>query len=63
MKRSQIRKSQNKKVIQSGFAKSNHLISLQEEVFHQVMIIWTAVVRKVTRREHNDGVQALAIVP
>lgn len=66
VKRSQIRKSQNKKVVQSGlavFAKSNKLISLQEEVFHQVMVIWAAAVRKVTRREHNDGVQALAIVP
>lgn len=34
----------------------------QEEVFHDVVIVWTAAVRQVTGRENNDRVQAFAIV-
>lgn len=34
----------------------------QEEVFHDVVVVWTAAVRQVTGGENNNGVQALAIV-
>lgn len=34
----------------------------QEEVFHDVVIVWTAAVGQVTGRENNDRVQAFAIV-
>lgn len=34
----------------------------QEEVFHNVVVILTAAVRQVACREHDDGVQAFAII-
>lgn len=34
----------------------------QEEVLHDVVVVWTAAVRQVTGRENNDRVQAFAIV-
>lgn len=35
---------------------------VQEEVFHDVVVVRTAAVRQVTSREHDDGVQAFSII-
>lgn len=34
----------------------------QEEVFHDVVVVWTAAVRQVTGREHNDRIKAFSII-
>lgn len=34
----------------------------QEEVFHDVVVVWTAAVRQVTGRENNDGIKAFAVI-
>lgn len=35
---------------------------LQEEVFHDVVVVWRATIRQVAGRENNDGIKAFAII-
>lgn len=34
----------------------------QEEVFHDVVVVWRATIRQVTGRENNDGIKTFAII-